>query len=245
MKQEAIKLGILECGEMPKEWVQTHGTFAQWFIPFLDKASSSINYQTYEVYRGQLPTRPAECSAWLITGSMDSVYDNIDWLNNLKSFLRRSIKQVPIVGICFGHQLLHEVLGGQVQRSDKGWCIGTHHYQVSQPVSWMQPEAASFNLLASHQDQVIEPAPDSQTLASSASCPVAMSAFGDYAISMQPHPELLTDLAELIFSTRRDEQGHEITDKALASLKTPLDDQLAAQWIVNFLQENLNLISSP
>jgi len=58
---------------------------------------------------------------------------------------------------------------------------------------------ASFDLLASHQDQVIIPAPDSQTMASSASFPVAMSEFGDYAISMQPHPELLTDLAELVF----------------------------------------------
>ena len=231
-----IKLGVLDCGEMPSEWVEEHGTFAQWFTPFLNKASSSIDYQAYDVYRGQLPERADECSAWLITGSADSVYDDLEWLNALKEFIRLSVKQVPIVGICFGHQLLHEVLGGKVERSDKGWCIGTHHYQVSRQASWMQPEAAAFDLLASHQDQVMIPAPDSQTLASSASCPVAMSAFGDYAISMQPHPELLADLAELVFSTRRDEQGHGVTDEALASLETPLDDQLAARWIVNFLE---------
>ncbi|MGB1008416.1 MAG: glutamine amidotransferase-related protein [Thiolinea sp.] len=230
-----MKLGLLDCGEMPAEWLAEHGSFAQWFIPFLNKAGQTINFQIYDVLHGEIPAHPDVCDAWLITGSADSVYDDLDWLNTLKAFLRQTIKQQPIVGICFGHQLLHHLLGGRVERSSQGWCIGTHHYQVIQQTDWMQPQAATFDLLASHQDQVIEPAPDSVTLAQSTSCPIAMSVFGDYAVSMQPHPELLTGLAEKVFRYRRDEQGHKVTDQALASLTTPLSDTLAAQWIINFL----------
>lgn len=232
-----MKMGLLDCGEMPAEWLAEHGTFAQWFIPFLNKAEHSINFQIYNVLHGELPTHPQDCDAWLITGSADSVYDDLDWLNALKTFLSQTIKQVPIIGICFGHQLLHHLLGGRVELSTRGWCIGTYHYQVISQADWMQPPTKTFDLLASHQDQVIEPAPDSVTLAQSVSCPIAMSVFGDYAFSMQPHPELLVGLAEKVFSMRRDEQGHEVTDQALNSLATPLSDELAARWIMSFLNQ--------
>lgn len=232
-----MKLGLLDCGEMPKEWLPEQGSFAQWFIPFLNKAGQSIDFQIYDVLHGKLPPHPKACDAWLITGSADSVYDDLAWLNALKGFLLEAVDQAPMVGICFGHQLLHYILGGHVERSLHGWCIGTHHYQVIGQADWMQPQVNNFDLLASHQDQVIEAAPGSVTLAQSDSCPIAMSAFGDYAISMQPHPELLIDLATKVFDSRWDEQGHAVTERALASLNQTLDDTLAAQWIVNFLNK--------
>lgn len=232
-----MKLGLLDCGEMPEKWLDEHGSFAQWFIPFLNKAGHAINFEIYDALHGKLPPHPTACDAWLITGSADSVYDDLAWLNALKDFLRQTLQQAPLVGICFGHQLLHDILGGRVERSPQGWCIGSQHYRVAVQADWMQPQTATFDLLASHQDQVTEPAPDSVTLAQSDSCPIAMSTFGDYAISMQPHPELLTDLAQKVFDSRWDEQGHSVTERALASLGKPLDDTLAAQWIVNFLNK--------
>lgn len=230
-----IRLGVLDCGELPAAFTKEYGTFSQWFDTFLSKPSASISFHFYNVWDRQFPQSADECDAYLITGSSDSVFDDLTWLNELKAFVLDVVPEVPCVGICFGHQLLHQVLGGSVERSDTGWCIGTQHYRVHQQTDWMKPGADTLDLLASHQDQVVVPAPDSTTLASSATCPVAMSAFRDYAISMQPHPELQCSPAEYIFRLRRDEQGHQLTDAALASLDTPLDDNLAAQWIVNFL----------
>lgn len=235
-----IKLGVLDCGELPAEINETYGTFSQWFEKFLSQVTTSIEFHAYDAWNNQLPVCVDECDAYLITGSADSVYDELAWLHELKAFIRQVVPRVPMVGICFGHQLLHHVLGGRVARSENGWCIGTHHYQILQHANWMQPKAAFLDLLASHQDQVLEPAPDATTLASSQTCPVAMSAFADYAISMQPHPELHIGAAEYIFRFRRDEQGHQRTDTALASLDSPLADKLAAQWIVNFLEKSVS-----
>ncbi len=239
-----IRLGVLDCGELPTEIIEEYGTFAQWFELFLSMASTSIEFRSYNAWDRQLPPSVDACDAYLITGSADSVYDDLEWLNELKGFIQQAVPKVPFVGICFGHQLLHQEMGGSVERSDKGWCIGTHHYQIKQTRDWMQPAASNMDLLASHQDQVIVPAPDSTTLASSESCPVAMSAFSDYAISIQPHPELHKRAAEYIFNVRRDEQGHSTTDTALQSLDLPLTDTIAARWIVSFLERSTGQLAN-
>jgi GMP synthase-like glutamine amidotransferase len=235
-----IKLGILEAGQNRPEFIKTHGTMGEWFIPFLQQASKDYTFNLYEAYRGQLPDRVEKCSAYLITGSAHSVYEKMDWLDELSKFIIVSARQVPVIGICFGHQLLHRIFGGRVEASDRGWGIGVHEYRVYEHPDWMQPAVSKIRLLASHHDQVLEPAKGSRTLAGSSFCPVAASTIGKNILTIQPHPEMDKEFAQAIFKMRYEEQGADVTNTALSSMNQKVDDDIAAKWITNFLNTRLS-----
>lgn len=234
-----IKLGILEVGENRPNLVPEHGTFAEWFIRLFSRVSKDIDFRIFKAFRGKLPGNVEDCQAYLISGSASSVYDAEPWLEGLGRFVIDAARSVPIVGICFGHQLLHQLYGGTVVKSEKGWGIGIHNYSVHEHRSWMSPPVSTLRLMASHRDQVTQQAPNSRTLAGSTFCPVAMSEFGDNVMSIQPHPEMTRALAKEVFKIRRDQQGHKVTETAMASMNNPLDDGVAAEWIVQFLKEKL------
>lgn len=236
-----IKLGILEAGQNLPALVPEHGTFAELFIRLLSQTSQHFDYTTFRAYKGELPGSTQSCEAYLITGSIASVYDEAPYMDALGKFVRDAARDLPVVGICFGHQLLHHIYDGIVEKSVKGWGIGVHAYEVYENRSWMIPAADTLNLIASHQDQVIQPAPGTRTLAGSAFCPIAISEFTPNIISFQPHPEITCPLAEKIYEMQRNAQGNDVTDTAMASMNNTIDDSIAAQWMVRFIEERVNL----
>jgi len=235
----SIRIGLLEVGQYQSDLAAKHGTFAEWFIPFLDKSGRQIDYRTYQVFTGEMPENISECDAWLVTGSEVSTYDNTPWQAPLGTFLKQAAEISPVIGICYGHQLLHHIYGGSIKKSPKGWGIGVQEYQIANPRSWMAPASERIRLLISHQDQVVAPAPGSDILGGSEFCPVGISVIGDNILTMQPHPELKRDLADLVFRMRNDEQGHDVTNAALSTMEDRIDDAMVALWILSFIENRL------
>ena len=226
-----MKIGILECWTNRPEWLEKHGDFADWFAPFLHKADPLLTFDIFHAHQDHLPEAPDSCDAWLVTGSAASVCENLPWQKGLANFLEVARAVRPIIGVCYGHQLLHAMLGGKVEKAES-WGVGIHCYDVSGDIGGLR----KMRLVASHQDQVTRAAPGSRILASSLFCPIAATQIDDHIITIQPHPEITVDNARDVITSRREKQGSEITDIALASLDTPLDDKEVAFWMVNFLK---------
>jgi GMP synthase-like glutamine amidotransferase len=192
-------------------------------------------YSTWDVAEGRLPSSPEEQDAYLITGSPAGVYENERWIVRLIEWLRGAKGKAKLVGICFGHQVMAEAFGGRVGKSDKGWGIGLHRYQVHERADWMD-DAASFAIPVSHQDQVVEAPPRSRLLAGSEFNRFGLIAYEDQpAISFQCHPEFEPDFAKALIEARRDRLPE--PDAAIASLDEPNDCARIADWIRRFLDE--------
>lgn len=230
-----MKIGLLETGNPPGDLAETYGSYSAMFEALLGPEHS---YTVYDVQQGELPADPADNDAYVITGSAVGVYDPLPWIEPLKAFLLEIKGERPMVGVCFGHQIMAEAFGGKVIKSDKGWGVGLQAYEVAAREPWMDA-AGHVAVPGSHQDQVVELPPGARVLAGSAFTPNGILAYDDAkAISMQFHPEFSPAYAKALIEARRgtrftDEQA----DAAIASLGADNDRTRMAEWIGRFLAQ--------
>ncbi len=228
----AMKLAILETGTPPPGLAERFGTYPQMFARLI---GPGFEIATYDVQAGTTPVDPAAHQGYILTGSPAGVYEDLPWIEALADFVRRSRGQ-KLVGICFGHQLMAEALGGHVEKSPRGWGIGLHTYPIVKRQPWMDG-AASVSIPASHQDQVVLQPPHTEVIASSVFTPYAGLAWTDRpAISFQFHPEFDPAYARALIEVRRDRLPD--PDGAIASLDGPNDNARVGQWIRRFLLGN-------
>ena len=224
-----MKIGILETGRPPGRLAEQFGDY-----PAMMKAMLGPQFETetFDVAAGQLPSNPAAHDAYLVTGSRAGVYEPLPWIEPLCEFIR-SAKDSKMVGICFGHQVMAEALGGHVEKSGKGWGAGLHRYDIVHSEPWLD-DASEIAAPASHQDQVVVQPPDTEVVASSPFTEFAALAWTDRpAISFQFHPEFSPAFAKALIEQRYDIVPH--PDAAIASLDAPNDSARVAGWIRNFL----------
>jgi GMP synthase-like glutamine amidotransferase len=224
-----MKVAILETGRPPGSLEEQFGSYAAMFARML---GPDFETESYDVEAGELPNDPNAHGAYLITGSPAGVYEPLPWIAPLCSFIRAA-DQANMVGVCFGHQVMTEALGGHVEKSDKGWGAGLHRYDIVRPEPWMDG-ASSVAIPASHQDQVVVQPPKTAVVAQSTFTPFAGLAWTDRpAISFQFHPEFAPEYAKALIEKRYDIVPN--PDAAIASLDAPNDNERVASWIRRFL----------
>ena len=119
-----MKLLIISAGPGIPEIKQKHGHAIDWISSFID--SSNIEIDVAHIYQNQ-NFNESDYDAWIITGSASSVIDNYDWIKLLKyKIIYAYDNSIPVLGICFGHQIISEALGGKVVKNEKGWELGSY-----------------------------------------------------------------------------------------------------------------------
>lgn len=228
-----MKIGILRTGQPPTPLISRFGLYDDMFRELLGPGFAATSY---DVQTGEWPARPSDEDAYLITGSSAGVYEDHGWIDPLKDFLRSAKGQAKLVGICFGHQLMAEAFGGRVEKSDKGWGVGLHRYDIWEQARWMDA-VPSFAAAVSHQDQVVEKPPTARALAGSNFTPFGVLAYDDQpAISIQPHPEFSPDFSRALIECRRKQLPD--ADAAIASLDAANDQPRLAAGIRRFLTQD-------
>lgn len=238
-----MKLGILETGRLAPELEARHGRYDLMFARLMESGGIDIAQEVYPVVDGVFPDAVYACDAWLVTGSKHGVYEDLPWIPPLKQFLQDAYAaEVPLIGVCFGHQIMAEALGGRAEKSPKGWGAGAHSYQASEddPAWFGALPASALSLLAMHQDQVTVVPPDARVIATSDFCENAALAYGGdatpLAISVQPHPEFEARLVDDLVAMRAgDVIPNGVAQAAQDSLQNDVDSVLLARWMAAFL----------
>ena len=218
-----MKIGILQTGHVPDKMQSKYGDYDRLFGQLLD--GNGFTYETYDVVDGIFPKSETSCDAWLITGSRHGVYEAHDWIAPLEELIRAIVNaKIPLVGICFGHQIIAQALGGTVEKFKGGWIIGQQRYDNG----WV--------LNAYHQDQVITPPPSATRIIGSPRCKNAIIYYGNRILTLQPHPEFLQDFVQDLISERAvGVIPDEVLKKGSASLTPNVDSDLASKALAQVL----------
>ena len=233
-----MRIGILKADSVREEFQSEFGDYQGMFQRVLDSvARSALEYRTYDVLAGDYPESIDECDGYVITGSRESVYDEQDWIRRLGDFvIALHEQQKRTVGICFGHQLIAHVLGGETTPAARGWGVGVHEFRVEDAPPWMSGKLGSFRLLCSHRDQVARLPQDARVFARSDFCPVAGFTLGEHFVTFQGHPEFVKPYAEILMESRKELLESEY-DKGIASLAETTDEAQVATWMLEFFQQ--------
>lgn len=226
-------IAILEAGRPPEALRDRFDDYPARFRALLGEGVATTRL---DVQAGQLPDDPTAFAGAVITGSSAGVYDDLDWIAPLLNWLRAARGRTRLVGICFGHQAMAKAFGGHVEKSERGWGVGLHRYQIVKDEPWMHPRAHSIAIPASHQDQVVAISDDTRVIASSSFAPYAGLAWGRDAMSFQCHPEFQPDYAAALVAARRGTRiDTALADAAIDSLKQANDRSVLTAWIRAFL----------
>jgi GMP synthase-like glutamine amidotransferase len=235
-----MKITFLEAGRAPGRLQDLYPRYPEMFASLLSGADETLTFETVALVDGAAPPDPASLEAVLITGSPAGVYDLTPWMKPLRTFVQGAVEaKTPLIGVCFGHQVIADALGGDVRKSDRGWGVGRHTYDILAREPWMLDAGPAFSLGVSHQDQVIAPPPAARTLARSAHTDHAMLVYDNAPIiSLQGHPEFTDGFLSALYGARRGKTlSDDLADQAIESLATPDDNALVAGWMLKFLKD--------
>lgn len=220
-----MKIGILQTGHAPDGLVEKHGDYDTFFVELL--AGKDVEFVTYAVVDGCFPENATVADGWLITGSRFGVYEPHSWIAPLEDLVREIYaKRLPMVGICFGHQIIAQALGGRVEKYGEGWSVGAVQYH-------RHDLGRTQTLLAWHQDQVVELPPEAEVIGSSSFCANAMLRYDDRALTYQPHPEF----APLFFNDLMLKRGEVLPTNLRCAMATTVDVPLSRTEIADEIAE--------
>ncbi len=187
-----MKIGILQTGHAPDALIDTTGDYDEMFRHLLD--GNDFTFETFSVVDGMFPQSVNDADGWVITGSRHGAYEDHPWIPQLEDLIRDIQKQgQPLIGVCFGHQIIAQALGGKVEKFSGGWAVGRTEYDLN---------GDKVTLNAWHQDQVTDLPPDATVLGRNEFCRNAMVAYGDTIWTVQAHPEYSNEFLHGLIETR-------------------------------------------
>ena len=232
-----MRLGILDCDRLDPDLADRFGpVYSEMFIRGFQPLVPELEFRVWSAIDGELPEDLHECDAWLITGSRHDAYSDIPWIQALRGWIRRAHDtDVKLAGICFGHQVIAQALGGEVMKSTNGWGLGVSVHAMQTIKPWMAPGLDTIRILASHQDQVEQLPPGATLLAGNDFCPNFMFLQGDHIVAIQGHPEFSVAYNRALIERRRDRLPDAHYQSSLSSLEGEVDSATMMQWLLQFL----------
>lgn len=229
-----LRIGLLLCDHLDEDVIAQVGDYTELYPAVFDP--EGVELTIYEVTRGQFPERLDAHDGWIVSGSRRSTYEDEPWIHDLEDLVRRIVaERHRLVGICFGHQMTAQALGGLVEPAEVGWGVGVKAFDVVAAPAWMEP-VEDFTILMSHRDQVTRLPEGAELIASADYCPVGAYRIDDHVFCVQGHPEFVPELSRILLAKRREVIGPEVADAAVDTLDDRIDSARIVGWMAEFFR---------
>ncbi len=226
---------ILDC-EHVSETIDGFGEFGDMMVDAFNSIGFDPDFELFDTKRGDLPASVKDFDGYIIMGSYNGAYDTDLWIYDLGNFIQDTYNNCDrkMIGICFGHQMIGQALGGKVEKAAAGWGLG------SLPLSFQQnkfpiPLPNKMNLLFSHGDQVTRLPENSINLATAEHCPHAMFSIDNRMLGLQAHPEFTSEFLTKLIHKHTPIFGVDNARNAIESLHTQPDNKTMLHILKNFL----------
>lgn len=185
------QLIIVKAGSKIASLEAIPGDYEDWIAAGIDGVFTG--FRVIDVEKGETLPQLEEVRAVVITGSGAMVTDRAQWMEYTAAWLRKAVdEEIPVLGICFGHQLLAHALGGEVGYNTRGVEVGTATIRLMEAAEEDRLFAKlpkQFPAQVSHQQSVLRLPRGARRLAVSDKDPFQAFAYGQCAWGMQFHPE--------------------------------------------------------
>ncbi len=231
---------IYVTGQPPSAVADRHGDYGRWFSAMVEQAGGTP--ATVDAREPSGPPDPRRFSGVVITGSAASLTAPEPWMEAGIELIREAARiGTPVLGVCFGHQMIGAAYGADVIANPAGWELSTTSVELT-PAGQADPLFSGlpsrFDANQSHRDTVssetVSPRNGIAVLASNRHGVQAIAA-GDAIRGVQFHPEFSGEIARAYVAIR----GSELPADARASLRpgqdTPAARQVFARWMEQFV----------
>jgi GMP synthase (glutamine-hydrolysing) len=200
---------IIQTGSVEPEVIARHGDYDAWFLDAIPDGHRRCTVM--RPFAGQILPDPSALDAYdgvLLTGSRLSVRDEQPWMAPLGHWAVAAAAHRPVLGVCFGHQLIGEALGGRVEKNPAGREVGTITVTLtdagrSDPLFEGLPWDLAVQ--SSHSDILVVPPPGTVRLAGNRNTTWQAFSYGPRLRAVQFHPELRPEISRDVFALRGQE----------------------------------------
>ena len=197
---------ILKTGTTLPELRARRGDYEDWFLPQLGIPAERV--RVVAAHEGEVPPPPGGPAAVVVTGSSFMVSDRQPWSEAAGDWLREVVAaDTPVLGVCYGHQLLAHSLGGVVAPNPRGREMGTVRLRLlaeAREDPLLGGLSEPVRVQATHVESVLELPPGARRLAETPLDANHVFAVGDRAWGVQFHPEFDADVMRVYLASRRE-----------------------------------------
>ncbi|UXS01349.1 glutamine amidotransferase [Agrobacterium tumefaciens] len=205
---------LIQVGTPPEAIRTRHGDLPQWFRHALGPLAETL--QVVRVFDGEVLPAPESICGAIITGSWDMVTERLPWSEATAQWIGQAMAiDLPLFGVCYGHQLMAHALGGHVDYHPDGREIGTQTIRLLEGAEHdplLQAMPPLFPAHLTHMQTIIRLPPGAKALAASSHDPHQIVRYGRNAISTQFHPEFTPEIGAAIIHLRADALRNEGRD---------------------------------
>ncbi|MDR0688254.1 MAG: hypothetical protein LBF55_06175 [Prevotellaceae bacterium] len=233
-----MKISILLCDTFPGLLPPDIPSYAGMFQQLFSSVDSDVQCEVFDVRQGVYPATLRNGELYLVTGSNASAYDATPWVAQLRAFIRLlHAGRMKIAGVCFGHQVAAQALGGSVARAAQGWGAGVRPSQVVDGKAAAYFPSGQMRLLYNHHDQVVALPPDAVRFAASEFCPNEGFYIGNHVLTFQGHPEHTHEYNRYLLLHHAQDEPTPARESALQSLASATDHLAAARWMLDMAKK--------
>jgi len=210
---------LIQSGTVPQPICEEVGDFPQWFSRAMNISLAQMNI--IRAYENEKLPSPDKNTTTIITGSWSMVTEHLEWSENVAGWIRQAFEnEVPLFGVCYGHQLMSYALGGGVDFNPKGMELGAHSITLNEKSkndTLLKLCPSNFTAQLSHMQTVVALPPNAVSLASSYFDDNQIIRYSKFAISTQFHPEFTKEiLISIIKNKNENVSGKEMKLKTLS-----------------------------